>query len=80
MKILFTNPEYKNNPGIPQSIPFHLLNENWAYYIHHQSLEKLNSRGGMSLREIVVNMKRLDRIREAPKEEVDCLKFIMKFI
>lgn len=36
------------------------LNEDWAQEIHGQTLERLAERGGMSKKEIFLNVKRMD--------------------
>lgn len=43
---------------LPDSIPNELLNEDWAKYIHDQTLKRLNERGGLSIMEIIMNLKR----------------------
>lgn len=45
--------------GIPDTVPFSILSEDWAQRIHNQSLERLNERGGMCAAEICINIKRL---------------------
>lgn len=39
--------------------PFEMLDERWAMKVHGQTLDKLNSRGGMSVIEIIMNVKNL---------------------
>lgn len=43
-----------------KTVPFSLLNENSAQKNHSQSLDKLNSRGGLSFGEMFCNIMRLD--------------------
>lgn len=40
----------------PKSVPDSLLNERWASRIHGQTLARLNERGGMSIKEILMNI------------------------
>jgi hypothetical protein len=42
----------------PKSIPFELLNEDWAKINHSQTLTRLAERGGMSPYEIYLNIQR----------------------
>lgn len=43
----------------PTEVPDSMLNEQWAYKIHGQTLHRLNERGGMSVSEILANIKKL---------------------
>lgn len=43
---------------LPDAIPNELLNEDWAKYIHNQTLERLNERGGLGIMELIMNLKR----------------------
>ena len=63
----------------PQNIPFDMLSEEMAQKNHGQTLSELNSRGGMSLMEILANIKndRLVRGIETQKE-VDELNSLIK--
>ncbi len=42
-----------------QYVPFSMLSNEWAIKIHNQTLDKLNSRGGMSVAELVCNIKQV---------------------
>lgn len=50
------NKIYKD---LPDAIPNDILNKEWADKIHGQSLERLNERGGLSVIELIMNLKRL---------------------
>lgn len=46
-----------NSPeGFPKFVKWDALNEEWAQKMHGQDLEKLASRGGLSVEEIVMNI------------------------
>lgn len=82
MKILWDSWENKAklNDGLPDTIPDSLLNADWALRIHGQTLERLNERGGLSLAEIVVNVKKLS-YREFDKITVtDAVKFVKELL
>lgn len=64
MKIMGSN-QYSN---CPEYISNDLLNEDWAFKIHSQSLERLNQRGGMSPFEIYLNVNKI-KYREC--KEID---------
>lgn len=44
----------------PESIPWFVLDEEWAKKIHYQTLEQLASRGGLCAFEIALNYNRLE--------------------
>lgn len=45
-------------PELPDEIPNEKLSEDWANRIHGQTLERLNERGGLSIAELIMNLKR----------------------
>ncbi len=59
MQVLMSGREWREFPDCPKEFPNELLNEDWAYTIHSQSLEKLNSRGGLHPTEIVLNRNKI---------------------
>lgn len=61
MKIMdnYKNDGSKIFDNLPYSIPNEMLNEDWAEKIHSQTLKRLDERGGMSIRELIINIKRM---------------------
>lgn len=59
MPIILDWKERAKYTGYPKTVPFSLLNEDWAQNIHGQTLDRLAERGGMSPDEIVMNMSRI---------------------
>lgn len=47
-------------PDCPVQVPMSILSEDWAMCVHSQSLKRLNERGGLGAREILINMDRLN--------------------
>jgi len=62
--------------GTKDSVPMTILNEEWAFEIHKQSLDTLNSRGGMSYQEIYANIKHLPIEDICKISEVDAKKCV----
>ena len=48
-----------NFSNLPDEFPDNLIDRDWCFYIHDQSPEKLNSRGGMTIMELLMNKKRM---------------------
>ena len=46
--------------GLPEKVPFSILDEEWAQKIHRQSLDRLNERGGLCPAEIYWNIHKID--------------------
>jgi hypothetical protein len=46
-------------PELPDDFPDELLSEEWALRIHGQTLKRLNERGGLSVHELLMNLKRM---------------------
>jgi hypothetical protein len=44
---------------LPDEFPDELLSRDWAYHIHGQTLERLSERGGMSIMELLMNLKKI---------------------
>lgn len=59
MLILLNNYNDFQKYQLPREFPDNLLNEDWASEIHGQTLERLNSRGGMCPCELIGNIKKL---------------------
>ena len=59
MRVLFDYRERKKYPDFPEEFPDSWFNEEWAQKIHSQSLEHLNSRGGLSPEEMIMNIEHL---------------------
>jgi hypothetical protein len=59
MRVIFDYKERKQYPDFPEEFPDSWFNEEWAQKIHSQSLSHLNSRGGLSAQEMVMNIERL---------------------
>ena len=70
----------------PRNFPTELLNEEWAITNHGQTLAKLDSRGGLAVYEIILNIFRLphpslgDKRFGNSQEQVELLKQIIKVI
>lgn len=62
----------------PDSVPYELLSEEWAIKNHSQSLDKLNSRGGMGVHEIICNIEKLRY--GAVKEDEDAIYRLIKHL
>lgn len=60
MTVLNRERLIKEIPNCPESVPFELLNEKFAMTIHGQTLDQLNNRGGLSVREICGNVLGVD--------------------
>lgn len=62
MKIM-DNHDYRTKnkkfPELPDDFPNELLSEDWADKVHGQTLKRLNERGGMSITELLMNLKRI---------------------
>lgn len=61
MRILDNFDKYgkKIFPELPDNFPNELLDEDWAQRIHSQSLDTLNSRGGLGITELLMNLKKI---------------------
>jgi len=78
MEVHSTSRHNKNLKNVPSFVPFKLLNEKQAQSNHSQSLDKLNSRGGLGVLEIldiIHNRKWSDRVEI--QKEVDELNSII---
>jgi len=42
---------------LPDEIPNEKLNEDWAIRVHSQTLKRLNERGGMTVTELLMNLR-----------------------
>lgn len=47
--------KFKDN-GCPTTVPDSMFNEAWARRIHDQTLARLNERGGLSVKEMLMNI------------------------
>lgn len=81
MDVLFNYNEKKLFPDFPKSLPDELFNEEWANKIHSQSLKRLNERGGLSILEMIGNIKHLScndivnyNVYKAARELMEILK------
>jgi hypothetical protein len=72
MKVLLHSWERRKckYPDFPEVLPDSWFNEEWAEKVHTQSLEHLNSRGGLGPEEMIMNMERLS-IEEFRKLTLD---------
>jgi hypothetical protein len=60
---------------LPDEVPNEMLNQDWAMKIHSQTLERLNERGGLTVLEILINIKKIGwPNRSDTKEDVIELK------
>lgn len=59
MKVLMNKKDWRDFPDCPKIFPDNLLSEEMAYTNHGQSLEKLDSRGGLHPCEIVWNCNKI---------------------
>lgn len=50
--------EWKQFPHCPKEIPMDILDEEWAYKLHHQTLKRLNERGGLHPQEMILNIEK----------------------
>lgn len=66
MPVMMQYHERQKFPDCPRFFPFSLLNEDWAQFIHSQTLERLAQRGGMSPTEILKNVRR-ERFEESSR-------------
>src|SRR5579859_2010602 len=65
--------------GCPKWIPIGMLNEEWAQNNHGQSLQHLNSRGGLSLEEaLAIIQKRKFYEMESPERAIIIFTHILK--
>jgi hypothetical protein len=81
MKTIQVHSGDRNNKkllNVPDSVPYEILNEEWAQRNHSQTLTRLNERGGLCVLEMLNNIdkKRLD-FRGATQSEVDRLNEIV---
>jgi hypothetical protein len=81
--LILAGSKKKDLKNYPDNVPDEMLNEGWAQKIHGQSLKHLNSRGGMSVCEILLNidMKELDWSPGAfseTQEKIDRLNGLME--
>ena len=59
MRVLLDSRERKPFPNFPDEIPDEFFNEEWAQKIHGQTLARLNERGGLDPREMIMNIEKL---------------------
>ncbi len=61
--------------------PTKLLNEEWAINVHLQTLNQLDNRGGLTVREILINVFRLklsDTIIDDSLKQIELMELIIK--
>lgn len=56
MKVHSTCIRDRTLKNVPESVPMSMLNEDWAKRNHDQSLDTLNSRGGLGITELLANI------------------------
>lgn len=46
-------------PDLPKEVDDNILSQEWSQKIHSQTLERLNERGGMSVIELIMNLRKM---------------------
>lgn len=74
--------KFKNKlSGVPKYVPMYMLHEDQAIKNHSQTLERLNQRGGLSVGEILDNLKRQKQtisFEDITQEHIDELNLIIR--
>ena len=67
--------------GIPHEIPWEMLNEEYAKKEHYQTLSRLNERGGLTVREILNNIRKENSIAITKQSDVEDLnRLVVDFL
>ena len=82
MRVLLNSWERKHCkfPDFPENLPDSLFNEEWAEKAHGQSLWKLNDRGGLDPREMVMNIEHLSLSEFRKLSLDDAMEKLLKII
>jgi hypothetical protein len=80
MKVLSEGGSFRRRfPSFPKSFPMAWFNEEYAQRNHGQSLARLNERGGLSVQEMVLNIKQQDLRHFSDLSEEQACKWLLSY-
>lgn len=78
MKVLMSESDRIKLPDAPYIVPMELLSEDNAKRFHQQSLRTLNGRGGLTVQEILANIKGDDSVLK--EDSVEAVNELLKLL
>lgn len=81
MRVLNLSKEARlKYPAFPAEVPMKLFTEEMARDNHGQSLARLNERGGLSVKEMVCNIRKYPLSKIGTLDECGCVRYITSLL